>query len=84
VPAPGQYDVYAQWRANVNRSSTVPYLINHASGQATVVVNQKVNGGAWNLLGRYSFTVGTGGWVEISDANGAQASADAIRLVPSP
>jgi len=78
------YQVFARWTANVNRSTNVPYTITHASGQATVAVNQQGSGGQWNLLGTFTFAAGNGGWVQVSDVNGPQASADAVRFVPVP
>jgi hypothetical protein len=35
------------------------------------------------LHGRYSFTAGTAGYVQTTDASG-QAAADAVRFVPAP
>ena len=80
----GTYQVYAWWTHHDNRSASVPYRVTHASGTATVTVNQHDAGlaGRWNLLGTYSFAAGGAGCVEVSGENG-QACADAIRLVPS-
>src|SRR5690606_27317236 len=48
-----------------------------------VSVNQQVNGGAWNLLGSFSFDAGTAGNVRIrtTGTNGV-VIADAVRFVP--
>ena len=81
VPEPGNYDVYAWWWAGDYRPSDVPYTINHLNGSDTVRVDQRTNGGRWNLLGTYQFQ--SNGSVVISDAasSGRDIVADAIRLV---
>jgi RHS repeat-associated protein len=55
----------------------------YQGGSSTVTVNQRVNGGQWNLLGTFPFeSGGTGYKVELSDdvATG-KVAADAIRYV---
>ena len=75
------YEVYAWWTYHANRSTTVPYRIQHTGGVDEVIVNQKdpALGGQWNLLGTYTFAAGSG-HIEVSSENG-QASTDAVRLV---
>jgi len=51
----GEYAVYARWVANLDRSTAVPYTINHAGGSTTVPVDQQQNGGQWYLLGAFNF-----------------------------
>jgi hypothetical protein len=52
-----------------------------------MTINEQVNGGTWNLLGRYNFAAGTSGNVQITD-NFPDAPnvvlADAIKLVWAP
>jgi len=89
INTPGAYGVYAWWTAGQGRVNQVTYMINHASGSDTRSVNQKLNGGQWNLLG--SFTFESGGSVVLSDASSDPNSptpdisdsvcADAIRFV---
>ena len=81
MPEAATYDVYMWWTAHALRSAAVPMTVVHAGGTTTKNVNQQVNGGQWVLHGRYSFNAGTGGYVQLSDANG-QADADAVRFVP--
>ena len=85
VVVPGNYDVFAYWTFHVNRATNVPYSINHAGGLDTVNVNQnnEAQAAQFNLLGNFAFNAGTSGFVEVSSENG-QASADAVRLVPTP
>ncbi len=55
----GVYQVYAWWPAGANRTTTATYLIYHSGGTTTVVKNQQINGGQWNLLGTFNFGSGT-------------------------
>ena len=81
LPASGTYAVYAWWTIHTNRSSNVPYVIDHDGPTPTTVTrDQRSLGGRWNLLGTYDFTAGANGDVTVSSENG-QASADAIRWV---
>jgi hypothetical protein len=78
----GGYSVYARWSIHTNRSTAVPFTIQHAGGAPIVNINQTVNGGKWVLLGTYNFSAGSTNYVQVSDANGL-ACADAIKLVPA-
>ncbi|MBI2524427.1 MAG: hypothetical protein HYV93_00430, partial [Candidatus Rokubacteria bacterium] len=82
IPAAGSYDVYVRWTAHANRSAAAPYTVVHAGGTTVVTENQQVNGGSWQLLGTFTFNAGTGGYLQLSDANGL-AVADAVRWVPA-
>ena len=85
------YKVYAWWAAGSNRAPDAPYTICYADINTkedcypieivceTVTVNQRENGGQWNLLGTYPFSARTQGYVVLSnDANG-YVIADAIK-----
>lgn len=76
----GRYNVYAWWWDDTYRPTDVPFEINHSGGQDVVSVNQRNNGGQWNLLGTYNFD--SGGSVDITDdvSSGRDIVADAIRL----
>jgi hypothetical protein len=79
LPSSGTYAVYAWWTYHANRSTAVPYRIQHAQGTTTVTVNQReaALGGQWNLLGTFEFAAGSSGYVEVLGSNG-QACADAV------
>ncbi len=82
VPEPGNYDVYAWWWEADYRPSDVPYTVNHFYGSRTVRMDQRVNGGQWNLLGTFYWR--DEGSVVVSDdvsSGGRDIVADAIRLV---
>jgi hypothetical protein len=81
VPAAGIYEVYARWLAGPHRPDDVPYTVHHHEDSTTVRVNQRIDGGQWNLLG--SFVFYGEGEVTLSDdvSSGQEIVADAIRLV---
>lgn len=83
LEAGGTYDVYVWWTSAATRSRRVPIAVRHANGTTTKTFDQRTGGGQWRLHGRYRFNAGTGGHVQVSDANG-QAAADAVRFVPVP
>jgi len=82
----GEYKIYARWRALSNRSTAVPYTINHAGGSDTVTVNQRINGGKWVLLGTYTFNEGSGSvniTYHVSDSDNDRFCADAVMFEPT-
>ncbi len=80
--AGGTYQVYLWWTEHTNRATNVPVDVQHASGTATVTVNQQSGGGTWNLLGTWSFNAGGGGSVVIrTGGTNGYVIADAVRFV---
>jgi lysophospholipase L1-like esterase len=72
----GMQRVFLRWTSHTNRASNAPVEIIHAGGHTTVTVDQRTNGGKWNLLGHFSGVqqvivknTGTNGYV-IADAVG--------------
>ena len=82
IPLTGAYDVYARWSAYFNRDANTPVDVISASGTTTLAVNQKINGGTWNLLGSFTFKAGTTGSVLVR-AEGVTGNvvADAVKFV---
>lgn len=81
----GDYDVYMWWTEYTSRSSAAPVEVQHAGGTASMTVNQKTNGGKWNLLGHYSFIAGTTYRVTVrTKTDNTTISADAVRFVKMP
>ncbi len=83
IATAGSYQVYEWHAVGSNRTVGAPHVINYNGGSKTVNVNQQLNGGAWNLVGIYSFAAGTAGNVRITDnfADSTQvAMADAIQF----
>jgi len=88
-------EVYAWWAAGSNRTSDAHYNIFHDFGISTVVVNQKINGGKWNLLGTFEFYKNSSVtptqpvnqvrlWNNFASGSGSVVSADAIKFVILP
>ncbi len=80
----GTWEV-SEWHSQgTNRTTAAPHVITHAGGSATVNVNQRVNGGKWNVLGTYSFNAGSTGQARItanfSSGTGSVVMADAVRF----
>ena len=76
------YAVYAWWAAGPLRYMTVPYAIRNGSTLLdTVVVNQRLNGSQWNLLGVYTFS-DTASVTITADPNSAESvNADAVKFL---
>jgi RHS repeat-associated protein len=66
-----------------SHASNAPFTIKHSTGSATVLVNQRLNGGQWMLLGTYTFSAGTAGTVTLTDKANGTVIADAVKLVPT-
>jgi hypothetical protein len=78
----GAYQVYMWYAAASNRSANVPVTIQHDSGcTARTTLNQRVNGGRWNLLGTFDFSAESDGYVMIRGGGGGYTIADAVRFV---
>jgi hyaluronate lyase len=80
IPAVGKYRVQAWWTATQNRTAEVPIAIQHAGGAKVVNVNQKKDGGRWNLLGTFTFTKEA--VITITAPGSRTSCADAVRLEP--
>ena len=81
VPGPGLYTVRQWWTAASGRSTSVPVEITHSTGTTTITVDQRANGGQWNLLGTFSFA--STAVVRINAAGSASTCADAVQLEPA-
>ncbi|MCE5184924.1 MAG: hypothetical protein LLF76_02220 [Planctomycetaceae bacterium] len=77
---PGFYDVFMWWTQYTSRTDAAPVTITHGSGQASLTVNQQIDGSLWVKLGTYYFN--TSGSVTIT-GNGVfpqNTCADAVRF----
>lgn len=81
IEAPATYDVYAWWTEWSSRDPAAPYEIVHSGGTAKVAKDQRVDGGKWNLLGRYSFSSSVK--VTLKVPSTYTVCADAVRFVPA-
>jgi len=80
IKTPGPYNIYAWWSAHENRASNAPYIVVHKNGTDTIRVNQRANGGKWNLLGRYYLEQGKNGSITLTNKADGIVVADAARV----
>jgi N-acetylmuramoyl-L-alanine amidase len=79
----GHFDVFARWSAGPNRATNATYQVTSNSGSSNVSVNQRINGGAWQLLGSFDFQPNKNQSVSLTDKADGVVVADAIRFVDS-
>jgi len=86
APESGDYDVYVRWPADVpGATRKAEFTVNHDGGDDTFVVNQRVDGNQWNLLGVFSFAAGAGEVTLGDEGRRKHVLADAVRIVkPGP
>jgi len=83
ISTAGKYDVYVWYTTGTDRASNAPFAISYAGGTNTVFVNQRGNGGTWNLIASgLPFTNGNSGFVRLSNrASNTVVIADAVQFV---
>ncbi|WP_193210439.1 FAD-dependent oxidoreductase [Luteolibacter marinus] len=81
--ASGSLGVFLRWTEHANRASNVTVEIHYGGEVKTVTVDQRSNGGRWNLLGIHDFTgsPGEGVVIKTTGANG-YVIADAVGFLP--
>ncbi|MBX3730600.1 MAG: phosphodiester glycosidase family protein [Candidatus Sumerlaeia bacterium] len=65
----GTYNVYVAWPAAGNRRANITYIVNHAGGQHTQLLDQTQNANTWVLLGTYAFNTGNDGSIEVNNSS---------------
>ena len=83
LPADGRYAVYAWFRPGSNRAQQAHYVVDHAGGNTTVIVNQRIHGDTWHYLGTYGFLADETARVTLTNqSNGTDQAviADAVRF----
>jgi len=84
LPRAGAYQVYAWWGGtNATLDSNATYVVRHAGGLTTNVVNQNTNAGRWTQLGTFDFAADRQEYVDLrpSGLGGAITLADAVQFV---
>jgi hypothetical protein len=86
VPETGQYDIQAWWTSLASRQPAARYRITWPGGDdgEEVTVDQRVNGGKWNVLETLPFLAGDTVRVTVHTVSGHSTSADAMRLLRRP
>jgi hypothetical protein len=81
----GRYEVSMWWTEFSSRSAVTPVDIQHASGTASMTVNQQTDGGQWNVLGDYLFEAGVTYDITVRTLSDRSAiCADAVKLAKVP
>lgn len=82
IPETGTYEVSVWYPASSGYNDSTPYIVVTSSGNQTVRVNQRVNGGQWVSLGVFTLAAGDGNKVGVSrwTTGTGYVIADAIRV----
>ncbi|GAB3153407.1 hypothetical protein GCM10027290_46120 [Micromonospora sonneratiae] len=82
IPETGNYRVDVWYPADAGYNDSTPYVVVTTSGNQTVHVNQRANGGQWRSLGTFNLAAGDANKVGVSRwTNGTgYVIADAIRV----
>ena len=90
LPDEALYDVYVAIPPCAVRkpnTGSARYLVQHRDGAQVIMVDQAAKAGDWVLLGRFPFSAGEGGFVELRDVAGDQMRTiwfDAVKWVRAP
>lgn len=80
----GDYDVFLRYTSGTNRASNAPLTVVHAGGTSAYIVDQRTLGAQWVPVGTFSFNQGTGGYVQLGNANTTgYVIADAVLFSPA-
>jgi hypothetical protein len=82
VPQTASYDVSVWYPANSGYNDSTPFIVATTTGNQTVRVNQRVNGGRWVSLGVFTLAAGDANKVGVSrwTAGTGYVIADAVRV----
>ena len=80
LPEGGAYAVHVSYAPGPDRPQAARYVVQHAGGRETVLVNQQMGAGTWVYLGTWEFAAGTAGAVSLEAGGEGRASADAVRF----
>lgn len=87
IPADGDYAVYVSYAGGPENTTAAQYIVHHAGGSTTMLVNQQMAGNTWVYLGNFRFNAGesaASGSVELTNQNSSQRdlriTADAVKF----
>jgi len=82
IPQTAAYEVSVWYPANSGYNDSTPYVVVTTTGNRTVRVNQRVNGGRWVSLGVFTLAAGDGDKVGVSrwTSGTGYVIADAVRI----
>ena len=76
----GEYAVHVVWTSHPDRTPRARYSITHAAGTTHIDLDQRHEGGAWQMLGRFSFRRGQRYEVSVTALAPGNLVADAIKV----
>ncbi|HEX6686011.1 MAG TPA: phosphodiester glycosidase family protein [Candidatus Limnocylindrales bacterium] len=82
IPQTGAYEVSVWYPANAGYNDSTPYIVSTTTGNQTVRVNQRANGGRWVSLGVFNLAAGDADKVGVSrwTSGTGYVIADAVRV----
>ncbi|MCX4471709.1 DUF1906 domain-containing protein [Micromonospora sp. NBC_01655] len=82
LPVTGSYEVSVWYPADPGYNDSTPYVVATTTGNQTVRVNQRLNGGRWVSLGVFPLAAGDGNKVGVSrwSSGTGYVIADAVRI----
>jgi len=82
IPETASYEISVWYPANAGYNDSTPFIVATTSGNQTVRVNQRINGGQWVSLGVFTLPAGDGDRVGVSrwTSGTGYVIADAIRV----
>lgn len=82
IPQTGSYEVSVWYPANSGYNDSTPFIVATTTGNQTVRVNQRVNGGRWVSLGVFTLAAGDSDKVGVSrwTSGNGYLIADAVRI----
>jgi hypothetical protein len=82
IPATGSYEISVWYPADPGYNNLTPYVVATTTGNQTVQVNQRLNGGQWVSLGVFTLAAGDGDKVGVSrwTSGTGYVIADAVRI----
>lgn len=82
IPETGNYRVEVWYPASTGNNAATPYIVVTSTGNKSVYVDQRSNGGTWRSLGTFTLTAGDANKVGVSRwASGTgYVVADAVRI----
>ncbi|MET7704814.1 glycoside hydrolase domain-containing protein [Micromonospora sp. NPDC005413] len=82
IPATGNYEISVWYPADAGYNNQTPYLVATTTGNRSVSVDQRANGGRWVSIGVFALSAGTGNKVGVSrwTSGTGIVVADAVRI----
>ncbi len=83
IPISATYEVFMKWSSDIARPNKAPVTVVYHGGDSakSISVNQQIRADAWCRLGSFSLRAGTDNYVEITNAEGVNTIADAVKFV---